>query len=191
MNEGYTQKKERIYKIGEKVLFIIYILAFAMSIFVFVNELKTMETINVEDIVWGIIGAIIVPFGFAGFFYFGLYFVFKYDQDLIKSGKKCTESVDAVIFDFETKYGPKYFAIYEYRWQDTLFQTKSELDYGKKPKIGNKHRLMLNPSSPTEIYEIDLEKKRIWKNRSWGLVFGSMGVFSMFIMIVYLLKALV
>ena len=110
-----------------------------------------------------------------------------YPRRLKAKRKTCSRKVTAVISDCivnddkSSDNNKLYYATYSYEFDGIPYRISSKSEYGRKPKKNTEATLMVNPDNPAEIYEVELEKRRIGYARRLGILFFISGIFMLFL----------
>ena len=134
-----------------------------------------------------LIAIVLVCIGFVGYpigvVLYGLY-EFIIPVHMLKIYRSdCTEEVDARIVNFEEKvhYGgsifqKRYYAVYEYDFDGRTYKTSSKMHYKGSREVGANVKLCVSGFNPVDIYEVEIEKRRIFDLRLKGISWVILGV---------------
>ena len=111
------------------------------------------------------------------FLFWGWYNTVKYPDVLRNSQESCTQPVEAVISSFDKVDEPHgetdwtvYYAIYDYKWNNRKYTTRSNVKFVGMGKEGDSCTIFIDLDFPEMLYEINNEKKRILKRRILGIM---------------------
>lgn len=143
---------------------------------------------NRVDTVWLKFGIILDTIFQASLCFIGLrYFFVKPEQLKIKK-LLCTEPVDAVLLTYKSAgilgdiIAPNteinFFknAVYVFEWDGCEIKAAADLPYVGKDRRGVHSEILVNPKNPGDIYEPEIELKRINHYRFFGTMLILMGL---------------
>jgi len=117
-------------------------------------------------------------------FGFGLWCIAGYPKQQRINKKNVTEMVSAIVSEVKEivhkgKNGDwrTYFTTYEYKFKGILYRVQSKEEYDEKPSEGVDTKLLIDPDEPTEIYEVEREKSRVYVMKFVGIFFIVCGFF--------------